>query len=181
MSIAVLNPRPKDGTASANSASKNCHRSAAGGRESRASCRHALRQHSDEGPGSAYRCADLESHGALRFRPARVRPLQRGKDRTGTVIACYRIARDRWDNKKALSGKIMSRRPPRPRPLPRISSEPGRACFSLPSYSRQAEATCSSNSSRPPAKKWSAASIQIKFLGSLNIANCASSSARGPY
>jgi protein tyrosine/serine phosphatase len=25
-----------------------------------------------------------------------------GKDRTGTVIACYRIARDRWQNQKAL-------------------------------------------------------------------------------
>ena len=26
-----------------------------------------------------------------------------GKDRTGTVCACYRIAHDRWDNAKALS------------------------------------------------------------------------------
>ncbi|MBZ5611285.1 MAG: tyrosine-protein phosphatase [Acidobacteriia bacterium] len=28
---------------------------------------------------------------------------QRGADRTGAVIACYRIGHDRWDNKKALS------------------------------------------------------------------------------
>ena len=28
---------------------------------------------------------------------------RRGADRTGTVIACYRIAHDRWDNRKALS------------------------------------------------------------------------------
>ncbi len=27
----------------------------------------------------------------------------RGKDRTGTVIACYRIQHDGWDNKKALA------------------------------------------------------------------------------
>lgn len=27
---------------------------------------------------------------------------KRGADRTGTVIACYRIAHDRWDNRKAL-------------------------------------------------------------------------------
>lgn len=27
----------------------------------------------------------------------------RGADRTGTVIACYRIAHDRWDRKQALS------------------------------------------------------------------------------
>jgi tyrosine-protein phosphatase SIW14 len=27
---------------------------------------------------------------------------KRGADRTGTVIACYRISHDRWDNKKAL-------------------------------------------------------------------------------
>jgi uncharacterized protein (TIGR01244 family) len=27
---------------------------------------------------------------------------KKGKDRTGTAIACYRIAHDRWDNKKAL-------------------------------------------------------------------------------
>jgi tyrosine-protein phosphatase SIW14 len=27
---------------------------------------------------------------------------RRGKDRTGTVVACYRIAHDRWDNEKAL-------------------------------------------------------------------------------
>lgn len=27
---------------------------------------------------------------------------RRGVDRTGTVIACYRIAHDRWDNRKAL-------------------------------------------------------------------------------
>ncbi len=26
----------------------------------------------------------------------------RGKDRTGTVIACYRIAHDKWENQKAL-------------------------------------------------------------------------------
>ena len=26
-----------------------------------------------------------------------------GKDRTGTVVACYRIAHDRWDNGKALA------------------------------------------------------------------------------
>ena len=28
---------------------------------------------------------------------------RRGADRTGTVIACYRIAHDRWDNQKALT------------------------------------------------------------------------------
>ena len=28
---------------------------------------------------------------------------KRGADRTGTVIACYRIAHDRWDNEKALT------------------------------------------------------------------------------
>lgn len=28
---------------------------------------------------------------------------RRGADRTGTVIACYRIAHDHWDNEKALS------------------------------------------------------------------------------
>jgi len=28
---------------------------------------------------------------------------RRGKDRTGTVIACYRIEHDRWNNEKALS------------------------------------------------------------------------------
>ncbi len=28
---------------------------------------------------------------------------QRGADRTGAVIACYRIGHDRWDNKRALS------------------------------------------------------------------------------
>lgn len=28
---------------------------------------------------------------------------KRGSDRTGTVIACYRIRHDRWDNQKALS------------------------------------------------------------------------------
>ena len=28
---------------------------------------------------------------------------QRGSDRTGTVIACYRIAHDHWDNRKALA------------------------------------------------------------------------------
>jgi protein tyrosine/serine phosphatase len=28
---------------------------------------------------------------------------KRGADRTGTVVACYRIAHDRWDNAKALS------------------------------------------------------------------------------
>ena len=28
----------------------------------------------------------------------------RGSDRTGTVIACYRIAHDRWDQKQALQG-----------------------------------------------------------------------------
>ncbi len=28
---------------------------------------------------------------------------RRGADRTGTVIACYRIAHDHWDNQKALS------------------------------------------------------------------------------
>jgi protein tyrosine/serine phosphatase len=28
---------------------------------------------------------------------------QRGSDRTGTVIACYRIAHDHWDNQKALA------------------------------------------------------------------------------
>jgi protein tyrosine/serine phosphatase len=28
---------------------------------------------------------------------------RRGADRTGTVIACYRITHDRWDNKKALA------------------------------------------------------------------------------
>jgi protein tyrosine/serine phosphatase len=28
---------------------------------------------------------------------------RRGADRTGTVIACYRISHDQWDNKKALS------------------------------------------------------------------------------
>ena len=28
---------------------------------------------------------------------------RRGADRTGTVVACYRIAHDRWDNQKALS------------------------------------------------------------------------------
>jgi tyrosine-protein phosphatase SIW14 len=27
---------------------------------------------------------------------------KKGKDRTGTVVACYRIARDGWNNKKAL-------------------------------------------------------------------------------
>jgi tyrosine-protein phosphatase SIW14 len=27
---------------------------------------------------------------------------RRGADRTGTVIACYRVAHDRWDNSKAL-------------------------------------------------------------------------------
>ncbi len=27
---------------------------------------------------------------------------RRGADRTGTVVACYRIAHDRWDNQKAL-------------------------------------------------------------------------------
>jgi tyrosine-protein phosphatase SIW14 len=27
---------------------------------------------------------------------------RRGADRTGTVVACYRIAQDHWDNKKAL-------------------------------------------------------------------------------
>jgi len=27
---------------------------------------------------------------------------RRGADRTGTVIACYRIAHDKWDNQKAL-------------------------------------------------------------------------------
>ena len=27
---------------------------------------------------------------------------RRGADRTGTVLACYRIAHDRWDNRKAL-------------------------------------------------------------------------------
>jgi protein tyrosine/serine phosphatase len=27
---------------------------------------------------------------------------RRGKDRTGTVIACYRIQHDRWDNRRAL-------------------------------------------------------------------------------
>jgi protein-tyrosine phosphatase len=28
---------------------------------------------------------------------------RRGADRTGTVLACYRIAHDGWDNSKALS------------------------------------------------------------------------------
>jgi tyrosine-protein phosphatase SIW14 len=28
---------------------------------------------------------------------------RRGADRTGTVLACYRIAHDRWDNRKALT------------------------------------------------------------------------------
>jgi tyrosine-protein phosphatase SIW14 len=28
---------------------------------------------------------------------------RRGKDRTGTVVACYRIAQDRWPNQKALA------------------------------------------------------------------------------
>jgi tyrosine-protein phosphatase SIW14 len=28
---------------------------------------------------------------------------RRGADRTGTVIACYRISHDHWDNKKALA------------------------------------------------------------------------------
>jgi uncharacterized protein (TIGR01244 family) len=28
---------------------------------------------------------------------------RRGADRTGTVIACYRISHDRWENRKALS------------------------------------------------------------------------------
>jgi len=28
---------------------------------------------------------------------------RRGKDRTGTVIACYRIQHDHWDNQKALA------------------------------------------------------------------------------
>ena len=28
---------------------------------------------------------------------------KRGMDRTGTVIACYRVAHDHWDNRKALS------------------------------------------------------------------------------
>ncbi len=28
---------------------------------------------------------------------------RRGKDRTGTVVACYRISHDRWDNEKALN------------------------------------------------------------------------------
>jgi len=28
---------------------------------------------------------------------------RRGKDRTGTVVACYRIAHDRWPNQKALN------------------------------------------------------------------------------
>jgi protein tyrosine/serine phosphatase len=27
---------------------------------------------------------------------------RRGKDRTGTVIACYRVQHDGWDNQKAL-------------------------------------------------------------------------------
>jgi protein tyrosine/serine phosphatase len=27
---------------------------------------------------------------------------RRGADRTGTVIACYRISHDHWDNRKAL-------------------------------------------------------------------------------
>jgi protein tyrosine/serine phosphatase len=28
---------------------------------------------------------------------------KKGKDRTGTVVACYRIARDRWTNQKAMA------------------------------------------------------------------------------
>jgi len=28
---------------------------------------------------------------------------RRGADRTGTVIACYRISQDHWDNSKALA------------------------------------------------------------------------------
>jgi len=31
---------------------------------------------------------------------------QRGKDRTGTIVACYRIEHDRWPNSRALSEAI---------------------------------------------------------------------------
>jgi protein tyrosine/serine phosphatase len=27
---------------------------------------------------------------------------RRGKDRTGTIVACYRIQHDNWDNRRAL-------------------------------------------------------------------------------
>jgi len=32
---------------------------------------------------------------------------ERGADRTGTVIACYRIAHDHWDNQKALAEAVL--------------------------------------------------------------------------
>jgi protein-tyrosine phosphatase len=43
----------------------------------------------------------LVGHSASRGRPVFVHCL-RGKDRTGTVVAVYRIARDGWTNRQAL-------------------------------------------------------------------------------
>ena len=58
-------------------------------------------------PMSAPSQADVEKAIALLVRASPVEPVfvhcRRGKDRTGTVIACYRIQHDGWDNKRALT------------------------------------------------------------------------------
>jgi protein tyrosine/serine phosphatase len=55
---------------------------------------------------SAPSAADVDKIMAL-FNDEKAGPVfvhcKRGADRTGTVVACYRIAHDRWDNAKALS------------------------------------------------------------------------------
>ena len=54
---------------------------------------------------SAPSAADVDKIMAL-FNDEKAGPVfvhcKRGADRTGTVVACYRIAHDRWDNAKAL-------------------------------------------------------------------------------